>query len=72
MSYIVFLFFKYYNQGATKQISYHKAIFSFITLILINLISIVSLFVSLRELYFSSRIQSYPYYGDQLYNYIDK
>ncbi|MNY20906.1 hypothetical protein D3C86_1544200 [compost metagenome] len=63
MSYIIFLFFKYYNQGATKQIPYQKAVFSFVTLVFINLISIASFFISFKEIHFSSRIQSYAFFG---------
>lgn len=65
MSYIIYLFYKYYSKGATKLIPYQKSVFAFLTLIFINFFSIGVLISNniLKELNFSSRIQSYFFYA---------
>jgi len=44
MKYIVFLFYRYYNKGATIRIPYESAIFALLTLIFINVVSLMLLF----------------------------
>ena len=65
MSYIIYLFYKYYSKGATKLIPYQKSVFAFLTLIFINFFSIGVLISKniFKGLSFSSRIQSYIFYG---------
>jgi hypothetical protein len=65
MSYIIYLFYKYYSKGATKLIPYQKSVFAFLTLIFINFFSIGVLISKniFNGLSFSSRIQSYIFYS---------
>ena len=65
MSYIIYLFYKYYSKGATKQIPYQKAVFVFLGLIYINFVSIAALIApdKFKGIHFSSRIESYVFFA---------
>jgi len=40
MGYIIYLFYRYYNKGATRNISYESALFAVLMLLYINVLSI--------------------------------
>ena len=45
MKYIVYLFYRYYNQGATMAIPYYCAVFAMLMLLFINIFSLMILLV---------------------------
>ena len=66
MKYIVFLFYRYYNKGATTRIAYESAIFALLTLIFIIVVSLMLLFApQLSNTIFKghTRIALYVYFS---------
>lgn len=65
MSYIIYLFFKYYSKGATKLVPYQKSVFVFLFVLFLNFFSIAVLISNniFRGFNSSSRIQSYIFFG---------
>lgn len=45
MKYILYLFYQYYNKGATKDFPYAKSVFSILGIIILNLFSIFLIFI---------------------------
>lgn len=64
MRYIIYLFFKYYSKGATKQVPYLKSVSVFLLLLFINFFSIAVLISPdiFRRFNFLSRIQLYFFF----------
>ena len=61
MKYIIYLFFRYYNEGSNKQIAFIKSLICFMFLLYINIVSL-TLFIApnlLKTFHFSSKTQTY-------------
>lgn len=64
MKYIIYLFYRYYNKGATIRIPYESSIFAVLLLIFINVFTLLILFIpTFTRIIFSnqSRIELYIY-----------
>ncbi len=64
MKYIIYLFFRYYDKGTTKDIAFIKSLLCFIFVIFINIISLMLFIVPtfLQSFHFASRRQSYLFF----------
>ena len=64
MKYIIYLFFRYYDKGTTKQIAFIKSLLCFMFVIFINIISLMLFVVPtfLQSFHFSSKGQSYLFF----------
>lgn len=62
MNYVLYLFYRYYDKGSTKQIAYEKAIFSTLTLLFLNITALGN-FLSLipNHSWFSTQTRSIKY-----------
>jgi len=62
MKYIIYLFYRYYNKGATIRIPYESAIFAVLLLLFINVMSLMILLVpNLMETLFANHTRTELY-----------
>jgi hypothetical protein len=64
MKYIIYLFYRYYDKGTTKQIAFIKSLLCFMFVIFINIISLMLFIVPtfLQSFHFASKGQSYLFF----------